>query len=54
MFDGSISEGGECGCQCTFGKRCSMIEKILTGMIARYRRTFTCAKWEAGKAKFYT
>ena len=30
----------------------SVIEGILTGLIAAYRRTFTCAKWERGKKVF--
>jgi len=44
-------EGGECGSRCSFGERCSVMEEILTGVIARHRRTLTWAKWEEGKGK---
>ena len=39
--DASGWEGGECGSQCRFGERCSAIEEILTGVIARHVRTLT-------------
>jgi hypothetical protein len=35
----SGGDGEECGNQCSFGKRCSVTEEILTGVIARHRRT---------------
>jgi hypothetical protein len=35
-----------------FRKRCSVIERILTDVIARHRRTLTLAKWEEGKKVF--
>jgi hypothetical protein len=31
------------------GQKHSMIEGILTYVIARHRRTITCGKWEEGK-----
>jgi hypothetical protein len=37
-----------CGRQCSC-KRHSVIEEILTCVIARHRRTLTGAKWEEGK-----
>ena len=40
-FDASGFEGGECGSQCSFGERLSVIEGIVTGVIARRRRTLT-------------
>jgi hypothetical protein len=39
--DTSGWEGGECGSQCSFGERRSVIEEILTGVMVRYRRTPT-------------
>jgi hypothetical protein len=47
--DASGWEGGECGSQCSFGKRWYMMEEILTCVIARHRRTLTWAEWEEGK-----
>ena len=49
--DASGREGGERGSQCSFGKGHSVIEEILTGVIARHMRTLTWAKWEEGKGK---
>ena len=34
-------EGGECGSQCSYGERCYVIEEIVTGVMARHRRTPT-------------
>ena len=42
--DASGWEGGECGSQCSFGERHSVIEEILTGVMVRHRRTPTRAK----------
>ena len=39
--DASCWEGGECGSQCSFGERHSVIEKIVTGVIARHRISLT-------------
>jgi len=38
-FDASGWEGRDCGSQCGCGERCSVMEEILTGVIARHRRT---------------
>ena len=34
-------DGGECGGQCSFEDRHSMIEEIVTGVIVVHRRTLT-------------
>jgi hypothetical protein len=39
MVEASGWEGGECGTWCSLETRCSVIEEILTGVIARHRRT---------------
>jgi hypothetical protein len=39
-------DGGDCGGQCSSGERRLVIEEILTGVIARNRRTVTRAKRE--------
>ena len=39
--DSSSAEGGECGSQCRFEERPSVIKEVLTGVIARHRRTLT-------------
>jgi len=39
--DASGWEGEECGSLCNFGERCSVIEEILTGMVAINRSTST-------------
>ena len=39
--DASGLEGGDCGNHCSFGKRCSVREEFLTGVVARPRRTST-------------
>jgi len=44
-------DGGECGSQCSFGGRYSVMEEILTVVIGRHRRTLTWAEWEEGKGK---
>jgi hypothetical protein len=33
-------------------KRCSVIKGIPTCVVARHRRTLTCAKWKEGKRVF--
>jgi hypothetical protein len=40
-FDASGWEGRDCGSRCNFGERLSVIEGIVTGVIARHRRTLT-------------
>ena len=49
--DASGWEGGECGSQCSFGERWSVMGEIVTGVIARHRRTVMWAEWEEGKGK---
>jgi len=49
--DASGWEREQCGSQCRFGERYSMIEEILTSVTARQRRTLTGAKWEDRKGK---
>ena len=44
--DSSSAEGGECGSHCRFEERPSVIKEVLTGVIARHRRTLTSAKWK--------
>ena len=39
--DKSCWVGGECGSQCSYGERDSVIEEILTGVIVRHRRSLT-------------
>jgi hypothetical protein len=41
MVDASGWEEGKCGTWCSLETRCSVIEEILTGVIARHRRTIT-------------
>jgi len=45
-------DGGKPGLQSSFGERRLVIEGILTGMIEKYRRRITWAKWEEGKKVF--
>jgi hypothetical protein len=45
-------DGGECGGQCSSGEKRLVIEGIVTGVIARNRRTVTWAKWEERKKLF--
>jgi len=49
MVDASGWEGVECGTWCSLESRRSMIEEILTGVIARHRRKIMLVKWEERK-----
>jgi hypothetical protein len=39
--DADVWKEGQCRSQCSYGERLFMIEELLTGVIARHRRTLT-------------